>query len=136
MYATKIFLAFAVVVGGNSYVFAENDQSGLDPYYDRQGIPISKSSRNSATNISTMAWITGNYTSCLTICSGQGYRPVSSGNYTYNGINKPFYVCSANAGQQGMRPGYNLDPFWNKSCWVGIGGKESPINPYSCLCYK
>lgn len=78
-------------------------------------------------------WIAGANKSCFQICYQEAYQPFASGKYT-NG--ETFYVCSANAGGEGFRAGYNLAPTWDHQCVVGYGGKELSVNKFSCLCSK
>lgn len=78
-------------------------------------------------------WIDGANKSCYQVCHQKGYKPFAAGTYK-NG--EKFYVCGANAGGEGGRPGYNLPPSWDNHCWVGHGGKEKKYSKYKCLCYR
>lgn len=69
--------------------------------------------------------------SCENVCRNNNANAITSGTYK-NG--QPFYICSANARNEGYRGGYNLKPNWSNACIVGWGGKEIFVNNYSCLC--
>jgi hypothetical protein len=74
-------------------------------------------------------WVGGGGASCLQACRNNG-GVVQNGNHT-NG--RPFTVCrDANT----ARPGYNLEPGWQNSCFVAIGGKEVGVRDYDCLCRR
>lgn len=79
----------------------------------------------------SQTWLPGNGRFCERVCRDAGKRATQSGFYT-NG--NEFYVCSANAGGEGFRPGYNLLPNWSTTCTVGFGGKEISSPRYNCLC--
>lgn len=85
------------------------------------------------TTCASAGWVDANGKSCQKVCGGAG---VTSGTYQnpdarLNG--QKFHVCRGNAGD-GWRPGYNLIPNWSSNCWVGFGGKETPLSGYQCLC--
>lgn len=77
--------------------------------------------------------IDGNQRSCRSVCSSAGMTAVESGRYTNS---QPYFVCAANAGGEGPRAGFNLEPNWSTACWVGHGGREVPIGDYKCLCRR
>lgn len=82
-------------------------------------------------NKPALSWVPSTGGTCSAICNNVGMDAVSSGTYK-NG--KPFYVCSANAHNEGDRAGYNLEPSWAKGCVVGWGGKEISVSASKCLC--
>ena len=84
-----------------------------------------------AQEIREIRWLYGSNKSCYIICDQKGYEPFSSGEHK-NG--EQFYVCSANAGNEGHRSGYNLPPEWDNHCYVGYGGKEKKYRHFKCLC--
>ncbi len=69
--------------------------------------------------------------SCENVCRNNNSTAIASGTYK-NG--QKFYVCSANARNEGVRAGYNLKPNWANACVVGWGGKEIFVKNYSCGC--
>jgi|SRR5208337_2479815 len=77
-------------------------------------------------------WVSGNSRSCVDACVDANLSPVVSGIYNKSGA--PFYICRANAGEEGKRAGINYEPDWSNACWVGFGGKETFLNTYDCLC--
>ena len=78
-------------------------------------------------------WVTSNGQSCARVCTDARSTPIISGFYSKN--NNPFYVCRADARNEGNRAGYNLEPSWSNVCTVGWGNKEEKINPpFDCLC--
>lgn len=83
------------------------------------------------TNAHAVEWVRATAPSCENTCNAAGRTPVSSGVYV-NG--EKFYVCSANAHDEGFRAGYNVQPSWANACIVGWGGREEGISPYYCLC--
>ena len=78
-----------------------------------------------------VSWVPGSGRFCERVCRDAGRSAVYSGTYT-NG--NEFYVCSADAGGAGLRPGFNLLPNWSTTCTVGLGGKERSFSNYYCLC--
>jgi len=77
-------------------------------------------------------WLRGDGLSCDQVCRQAGRLPVSSGIFQANG--HPFFVCAANTGGYGSRPGFNLRPSWSSDCMVGAAGREVREPRYSCLC--
>jgi hypothetical protein len=48
---------------------------------------------------------------------------------------KPLYVCAANAGGKGKRPGYNLAAAAGANkCVVGYDFREVAVGSFDCLC--
>jgi len=78
-----------------------------------------------------IVWVDAHGKPCDVVCKNKGLKPVIAGTYI-NG--EKFYVCSGNAGGEGLRPGYNLRPGWADRCVVGWGGRELSVRPYKCLC--
>lgn len=76
-------------------------------------------------------WLPANGLACADVCSAARMPPIVSGVYR-NG--KAFSVCRADAGGEGVRPGYNLSPDWANACYVAWGGREQPVPRYECLC--
>jgi hypothetical protein len=76
--------------------------------------------------------------SCSTVCgSSPAYgQAIVSGHYKGD-LNEPFYLCTANANNEGYRGGYNLErPGFSTQCTVGWGGKEHPVKKYRCYCFN
>lgn len=78
-------------------------------------------------------WVAASGRSCANVCAAANAQAEYSGIYTNN---QPLYVCAANAGGEGWRAGYNLEPSWSRACWVGWGGRELAVNDYMCLCVR
>lgn len=78
-------------------------------------------------------WLPSDGRSCVSVCTAADSAPIFSGLYQ-NG--EPFSICRANAGREGTRPGYNLQPNWANACWVAYGGREHAIRRYECLCNR
>jgi hypothetical protein len=72
-------------------------------------------------------WQRGYYRWCHNVCQN---RPVVSGHWrgTY-----PYWLCSANHGGEGWRPGYQLQTH-SYRCVVGYGGREVAESKYYCGC--
>jgi hypothetical protein len=84
----------------------------------------------------TVEWRDADGVPCDVVC-GASYFAVSSGRSVHPDARlhgRTFYVCRANAGEQGLRPGYNLRPNWAAACWVGHDGKEKWYSDFACLC--
>lgn len=82
--------------------------------------------------VQAATWVDAEGQSCDFACAQAALTAARSGAYV-NG--NPFFICSANAGGEGYRPGYNLQPSWSAVCVVGWGGKEVAVNRgYKCLC--
>lgn len=78
-------------------------------------------------------WVVSPAHSCALTCGGVG-GAVASG-FFQGASSEIFYVCSANAGSEGYRAGYNLDrPGFANRCVVGFGGAEQFLEDYRCLC--
>ncbi len=77
-------------------------------------------------------WVPGDGDYCPTVCAERHATAVDSGTYKANG--NRYYICRANAGREGWRPGYNLQPGWARTCTVGHGGQEVASSAYDCLC--
>ena len=77
------------------------------------------------------SWVPGHNSSCVVVCKAAKTQPVESGKFTNQ---NPYTVCRGNAGGEGKRPGYNLEPDWANRCFVAHGGKEVSVSTYDCLC--
>jgi len=77
-------------------------------------------------------WEKAEGNSCSDVCRQHNFTPFFSGVYTKG--NNPYYICRANAKNEGRRPGYNLMPSWSNVCVVGWGNQELAVNEYDCLC--
>ena len=78
-------------------------------------------------------WLPGNAQSCAAACAAAGgYLPIVAG--TYSGDGGRFYVCRANADDQGLKPGWNIAPKYPTVCSVASSGREQHLTPYDCLC--
>ena len=81
-----------------------------------------------ANDAHALQWVTANAPTCNITCHLLGMSAVVSGSYVDG---SRFYVCAGNAHGEGFRGGYNL---YSNACWVGWGGSETSVSPYSCLC--
>ena len=78
-------------------------------------------------------WIAAEGQSCHTACEKTGGRAIESGQTGTN----PFYVCRANPGNQGLRPGFNQSPGNDTICYVAYGPNTAVRETqYSCLCFQ
>lgn len=80
-----------------------------------------------------LQWIRADGKACSAACDTAKTLPLASGTYK-NG--NPFFICRTNAGDEGTRAGYNLQPAWADRCWVGWGGTEGSYAKYECLCAR
>lgn len=80
-----------------------------------------------------MSWQDGNGVSCKVSCAGKG-GAIDSG-FFKGDPDKPLYVCAANAGGKGKRPGYNLAAAAGANkCVVGYDAREVAVGNFDCLC--
>lgn len=77
-------------------------------------------------------WIFSGGESCLVACKNANLNPVISGTYSRNG--NPFFICRANAGNEGNRAGFNLQPNWSNHCFVAWGDDGKGYQTYDCAC--
>ena len=88
----------------------------------------------SSAEAQNIKWVPAHQSSCQLVCqsqSGGGWQAVSSGKYK-NG--NDFWVCSANAHDEGPRAGFNLEPDWSNQCHVAFVQEEA-YRDYWCMCY-
>jgi hypothetical protein len=79
-----------------------------------------------------LEWVPGNGRSCVESCVQKGLSPVVSGIYSRNGNgSRLFYVCRTNSHNEGMRPGYSLEP---DACVVEWSHADDENPTYDCLC--
>lgn len=78
-----------------------------------------------------LLWIDSEAKSCFHVCKQHKLSAVMSGVYVNN---KPYFVCSTNAGNAGHRPGYNIPGFNDNSCGIGYGSAEQYVSNFRCLC--
>lgn len=87
-----------------------------------------------ALSLSTQAfglqWVHSQSESCKTVCSSRGQYAIQSGTWS-NG--NPFYICSANVGNEGFRGGWNVVPWANK-CTIAYGSSSVGATDFYCLC--
>jgi hypothetical protein len=98
----------------------------------RVSITLAVSFLSLAINAEAADWRPAQSQTCAQVCSNAGRSPVISGLYIRN--NNPFYVCRANAQNEGQRGGYNLEPSWADVCVVEYGNGFQKLNQYDCLC--
>nr|AWM00960.1 hypothetical protein CIT40_13585 [Bradyrhizobium amphicarpaeae] len=80
-----------------------------------------------------ISWQDGNGVSCKVSCASKG-GAIDSGIYKGD-PDKPLYVCAANAGGKGKRPGYNLAAAAGANkCVVGYDFREVAVGTFDCLC--
>jgi hypothetical protein len=80
-----------------------------------------------------MSWQDGNGVSCKVSCASKG-GAIDSGIFKGD-PDKPLYVCAANAGGKGKRPGYNLAAAAGANkCVVGYDFREVAVGSFDCLC--
>lgn len=77
------------------------------------------------------SWASSNGKSCEAVCTAQDKSPVVSGLYKGGSA---FNICRTDAGGEGKRAGYNLQPAWADKCFVGWGGQEKGYSAFDCLC--
>ena len=87
-----------------------------------------------APQIAAARWVAADGNSCDVVCKAAGSRAITTlGHYTGTG-GQPYYVCRANANNEGNRAGFNLQPYWSNVCTIGWDGREFPDPNYECLC--
>jgi hypothetical protein len=91
-----------------------------------------KAAGPSAGRAEALKWVDAQEKPCGAVCENAGMQAVSAG--VYEGNKNPFFVCVADAKDEGLRPGYNLMPDYGDRCTVGWGGRELGDAPYQCLC--
>ena len=77
-------------------------------------------------------WVRSEGKHCGEVCNERSLFPVASGRF--KGGNS-FFVCAANAGNEGLRGGWNLADF-PRVCTVAIGATGTPgMTDFNCLCH-